>query len=120
METINLCDNTDFPNKVGKDSRILGIDPGKKNIGISISDPDQKIAIPADAVIKCIARARFEGRRRRGRGRGGVRAAPLADGQSGGRSISTLVRRSLCVDHGLNLRNFIYSCIKRIIISRHI
>ena len=46
METINLCDNQDFPHKVGKGSRLLGIDPGKKNVGISISDPNQKIATP--------------------------------------------------------------------------
>ena len=51
METINLCDNDDFPSKVGKNSRILGIDPGKKNVGISISDPDQKIATPLEIIV---------------------------------------------------------------------
>ena len=30
--------------------RILGIDPGKKNIGISISDPSQKIATPLKTI----------------------------------------------------------------------
>ena len=51
METINLCDNQDFPNKVGRDSRLLGIDPGKKNVGISISDPSQKIATPLKIIV---------------------------------------------------------------------
>ena len=51
METINLCENTDFPNKIGKGTRILGIDPGKKNIGISISDPSQKIATPLKIIF---------------------------------------------------------------------
>ena len=51
MKTINLCDNQDFPNKVGKGSRILGIDPGKKNVGISISDPNQKIATPLKIIV---------------------------------------------------------------------
>ena len=51
METINLCDNKDFPKKIGNGSRILGVDPGKKNIGISISDPGQKIATPLKTII---------------------------------------------------------------------
>ena len=51
METINLCDNQDFPHKVGKGSRLLGIDPGKKNIGISVSDPSQKIATPLKIIV---------------------------------------------------------------------
>ena len=51
MKTINLCENTDFPNKIGKGTRILGIDPGKKNIGISISDPNQKIATPLKIIF---------------------------------------------------------------------
>jgi putative Holliday junction resolvase len=50
METINLCDNSGFQEKVGTNSRILGIDPGKKNIGISISDPSQKIATPLKTI----------------------------------------------------------------------
>ena len=50
METINLCDNSGFHEKVGTNSRILGIDPGKKNIGISISDPSQKIATPLKTI----------------------------------------------------------------------
>ena len=37
-------------NKNGTNSRILGIDPGKKNIGISISDPSQKIATPLKTI----------------------------------------------------------------------
>lgn len=51
MKTINLCENTDFPNKIGKGTRILGIDPGKKNIGISISDPNQQIATPLKIIF---------------------------------------------------------------------
>ena len=51
MKTINLCENTDFPNKIGKGTRILGMDPGEKNIGISISDPNQKIATPLKIIV---------------------------------------------------------------------
>ena len=51
METINLCENQDFSSKVGKNSRILGIDPGKKNIGISVSDPSQKVATPLKTIV---------------------------------------------------------------------
>ena len=51
MKNINLCDNQDFPHKVGKGSRLLGIDPGKKNIGISVSDPSQKIGTPLKIIV---------------------------------------------------------------------
>ena len=49
METINLCDNTDFSKKLKK-VQVLGIDP-VKNIGISISDPSQKIATPLKIIV---------------------------------------------------------------------
>ena len=51
METINIIENKDFSGIVGKNCRLLGIDPGKKNIGIAISDPGQKIATPHKTVI---------------------------------------------------------------------
>ena len=51
METINIIENKDFSEIVGKNCRLLGIDPGKKNIGIAISDPGQKIATPHKTVI---------------------------------------------------------------------
>ena len=51
MDTINIIENKDFSGIVGKNCRLLGIDPGKKNIGIAISDPGQKIATPHKTVI---------------------------------------------------------------------
>ena len=51
METTNLCENEDFPKNIGKYSRLLGIDPDKKNVGISISDPSQKIATPLEIIV---------------------------------------------------------------------
>ena len=34
METYNLLENSAFAKQIGKSSRLLGIDPGKRNVGI--------------------------------------------------------------------------------------
>ena len=51
METINIIENEDFSKIVGKNCRLIGIDPGKKNIGIAICDPSQKLATPLKTII---------------------------------------------------------------------
>ena len=51
METINIIENDDFSKIVGKNCRLIGIDPGKKNIGIAICDPSQKLATPLKTII---------------------------------------------------------------------
>ena len=38
--------------KIGKKSRLLGIDPGKKRIGVAISDENKIIATPYTTIIK--------------------------------------------------------------------
>ena len=50
METINIIENDDFSKIVGKNCRLIGIDPGKKNIGIAICDPSQKLATPLKTI----------------------------------------------------------------------
>ena len=41
-----------FIKKIKKKSRLMGIDPGKVRIGISISDENRKIATPHKTIIK--------------------------------------------------------------------
>ena len=38
--------------KLDKKSRLIGIDPGKKRIGVAISDEDRKVATPYTTIIK--------------------------------------------------------------------
>ena len=42
----------EFKSNIGTKSRLLGIDPGGKNIGISISDENRKLAIPLKVIQK--------------------------------------------------------------------
>jgi putative holliday junction resolvase len=49
---INMIDIEDFKKKLDKKSRLMGIDPGKKRVGIAISDEDKKIATPYTTLIK--------------------------------------------------------------------
>ena len=49
---INMLDIEDFKKKLDKKSRIMGIDPGRKRIGIAISDENKIIAIPYTTIIK--------------------------------------------------------------------
>ena len=46
MKTYNLLENSDFAKLIKKGSRLLGIDPGKRNVGIAICDPSHLIATP--------------------------------------------------------------------------
>tara|TARA_B100001250_G_C19518224_1_gene664795 strand:- start:15 stop:524 length:510 start_codon:yes stop_codon:yes gene_type:complete len=48
----NMLDIEDFKKKLDKKSRLMGIDPGKKRIGIAISDENKIIATPYTTIIK--------------------------------------------------------------------
>ena len=47
-----MLDIEEFKKKLDKKSRLIGIDPGKKRIGIAISDEDKIVATPYKTVIK--------------------------------------------------------------------
>ena len=56
MKTNNILSNNEFKSNIGRNSRLLGIDPGKKNVGIAICDENQKVATP----LKTIHKNKFE------------------------------------------------------------
>ena len=47
-----MLDIEEFGKKIDKKSRLLGIDPGKKRIGIAICDENKIIATPYTTIIK--------------------------------------------------------------------
>jgi len=49
---IIMLDIEEFEKKIDKKSRLLGVDPGKKRIGIAISDENKIVAIPYTTIIK--------------------------------------------------------------------
>ena len=56
MKTHNILSIEEFKSIIGSNSRILGIDPGKKNIGIAICDENRAVATP----FKTIEKNKFE------------------------------------------------------------
>ena len=56
MKTYNIVSIDEFKTNIGKISRLLGIDPGKKNIGFAICDENKKVATP----LKIIKKSTFE------------------------------------------------------------
>ena len=50
MKTYNLLENDKFVEIINKQSRLIGIDHGKKNIGIAISDENHNIATPLTTI----------------------------------------------------------------------
>jgi putative Holliday junction resolvase len=48
----NMIDIEDFKKKLDKKSRLMGIDPGKKRVGIAISDENKIVATPYTTLIK--------------------------------------------------------------------
>jgi len=56
MKTYNILGIEEFKTIIGRNSRLLGIDPGSKNIGIAICDENQKVATP----YKLIKKTKFE------------------------------------------------------------
>ena len=47
-----MLDIEDFKKKLDKKSRLMGIDPGRKRVGIAISDENRIIATPYTTIIK--------------------------------------------------------------------
>ena len=47
-----MLDIEEFKKKLDKKSRLMGIDPGKKRVGIAISDENKIIATPYTTLIK--------------------------------------------------------------------
>ena len=47
-----MLDIEEFEKKIDKKSRLLGVDPGKKRIGIAICDENKIIATPYTTLIK--------------------------------------------------------------------
>jgi len=56
MKTYNIFSIDEFKTKIGTNARLLGIDPGKKNIGFAICDENKKVATP----LKIIQKNKFE------------------------------------------------------------
>ena len=56
MKTYNILSIEEFKKNIGNNSRLLGIDPGKKNIGIAICDEFKVVATP----LKIIEKNKFQ------------------------------------------------------------
>ena len=52
MKTYNILGINEFKTNIGNNSRLLGIDPGKKNIGFAICDENKKVATPLTILQK--------------------------------------------------------------------
>ena len=52
MKTYNILSIQEFKTIVGDNSRLLGIDPGKTNVGIAICDENKKVATPIKVIKK--------------------------------------------------------------------
>ena len=56
MKTYNILRIDEFKTNIGNNSRLLGIDPGDRNIGFAICDENKKVATP----LKIIKKTKFE------------------------------------------------------------
>ena len=56
MKTHNILSIDEFRANIGNNSRLLGIDPGGKNVGIAICDENKKVATP----LKIIQKSKFQ------------------------------------------------------------
>ena len=52
MKTYNILTIEEFKKNIDNNSRLLGIDPGKKNIGIAICDENKVVATPLKIIKK--------------------------------------------------------------------
>ena len=52
MKTYNIFSIDEFKRIIGNNSRLLGIDPGYKNIGFAICDENKKVATPLKILEK--------------------------------------------------------------------
>ena len=55
METYNILSIDEFKTIIGNNSRLLGIDPGNKNVGFAICDENKKVATP----LKVLKKSKF-------------------------------------------------------------
>ena len=56
MKTYNIVSIDEFKTNIENNSRLLGIDPGKRNIGFAICDENKKVATP----LKVLQKNKFE------------------------------------------------------------
>ena len=56
MKTYNILSIDEFKRIIENNSRLLGIDPGNKNIGFAICDENKKVATP----LKILEKRKFE------------------------------------------------------------
>jgi len=56
MKTYNIISIDEFKTNIENNSRLLGIDPGRKNIGFAICDENKKVATP----LKVLQKSKFE------------------------------------------------------------
>ena len=56
MKTYNILSIDEFKTNIENNSRLLGVDPGKRNIGFAICDENKKVATP----LKVIQKSKFE------------------------------------------------------------
>ena len=52
MKTYNILSIDEFKTIIGSNSRLLGIDPGHRNIGFAICDENKKVATPLKSMQK--------------------------------------------------------------------
>jgi len=52
MKTYNILSIDEFKRKIETNSRLLGIDPGQKNVGFAICDEKRKVATPLTILKK--------------------------------------------------------------------
>ena len=52
MKTHNIFSIEEFKTNIGNNSRLLGIDPGDKNVGLAICDENQIVATPLKTIQK--------------------------------------------------------------------
>ena len=55
MKTYNILSIDEFKTNIGSNSRLIGIDPGNRNVGFAICDENKKVATP----LKVIKREQF-------------------------------------------------------------
>jgi len=56
MKKYNILSIDEFKTNIESNSRLLGIDPGKRNIGFAICDENKKVATP----LKILQKIKFE------------------------------------------------------------
>ena len=56
MKTYNIVSIDEFKTIIESNSRLLGIDPGSKNVGFAICDENKKVATP----LKVLQKSKFE------------------------------------------------------------